>query len=82
MCNAGMETTEDSRLIDELGGATKVAELLGYQRNGPQRVHNWRTRGIPPKVKLQRPDLFLRAVPVSSAPASTTEAQAYGRMSA
>ena len=49
----------DKELIDALGGATKVAALLGYGKGqGVQRVHNWRTRGIPPRVKLERPDLF------------------------
>jgi hypothetical protein len=47
-------------LIDGLGGPAKVAELLGYDKHGgTQRVHNWIARGIPPKVKLERPDLFL-----------------------
>lgn len=45
-----------------LGGPTKVAELLDLDitAGGVQRVQNWMTRGIPPKVKLERPDLFLR----------------------
>ena len=52
--------TEDAALIDVLGGPAKLAELLGYdkQQGGVQRVHNWRARGIPAKVKLERPDLF------------------------
>lgn len=51
----------DSELIDSLGGPTKVAELLGLdKRGGVQRVHNWKTRGIPAAVKLSRPDLFLQ----------------------
>ena len=50
----------DSELIEQLGGPTKVAELLKYDKHGGvQRVQNWLTRGIPPKVKLERPDLFL-----------------------
>jgi hypothetical protein len=36
-----------------------VARLLGYGKYGAQRVCNWTTRGIPPRVKLERPDLFL-----------------------
>lgn len=49
----------DARLIDELGGPTKVARLLGYrERGGVQRVQNWKTRGIPARVKLANPDLF------------------------
>ena len=50
----------DKQLIESLGGPAKVAELLGYDKQGGvQRVHNWMTRGIPPRVKLERPDLFL-----------------------
>lgn len=50
----------DKSLIDALGGPSKVAELLGYdKRGGRQRVNNWRRRGIPPKVKLEYPDVFL-----------------------
>lgn len=49
----------DTELIDAHGGATKLAELLGYgPGRGVQRVHNWKSRGIPPRVKLDRPDLF------------------------
>lgn len=51
----------DAQLIEDLGGAAKVAELLGYEKNGgTQRVHNWITRGIPARVKLDHPDVFLR----------------------
>jgi hypothetical protein len=52
---------DDAALIDTLGGPTKVAELLGYskEQGGVQRVSNWRTRGIPPKVKLEHPEIFL-----------------------
>jgi hypothetical protein len=49
----------DSDLIRKLGGPAKVAELLGLGQWGVQRVHNWLSRGIPSKVKLERPDLFL-----------------------
>ena len=52
--------TRDRLLIEQLGGPAKVAELLGLRRDGGvQRVHNWRSRGIPAAVKLSRPDLFL-----------------------
>lgn len=55
-------THPDAQLIADLGGPTKVAELLGYDkaRGGVQRVQNWLTRGIPAAVKVERPDLFLR----------------------
>lgn len=49
----------DAETIEALGGPAKVAELLGYDKDGgTQRVFNWMSRGIPSKVKLQRPDLF------------------------
>ncbi len=52
---------KDAELIKELGGPTKVAELLGFEKSGgPQRVQNWLTRGIPAKVKVERPDLFMK----------------------
>lgn len=50
----------DAQLIEHLGGPAKVAELLGIDKNGGvQRVFNWITRGIPARVKVERPDLFL-----------------------
>lgn len=50
----------DWQIIERLGGASEVARLLGYpDKGGVQRVHNWKTRGIPAEVKIQRPDLFL-----------------------
>lgn len=59
-----MSTIEhDRRLIDELGGPAKVAALLNLKAaGGVQRVHNWRSRGIPSKVKVDRPDLFMAGV--------------------
>lgn len=56
--NIGMD---DKERIKSLGGAAKVAQLLGYskEKGGIQRVHNWMTRGIPYKVKVEHPDLFL-----------------------
>lgn len=65
----------DSELIDALGGPTKLAERLGYPPiGGPQRVSNWRARGIPPRVKLERPDLFLTPLP-AGAPAIPEESR-------
>ncbi|MBO9680932.1 MAG: hypothetical protein J7556_22120 [Acidovorax sp.] len=51
----------DAELIKTLGGPTRVAELLHYDkaRGGVQRVQNWRQRGIPAAVKLAYPGLFL-----------------------
>lgn len=52
----------DKDIIEKLGGPTKVAELLGFdkKKGGSQRVQNWMTRGIPPKVKLDHPHIFLK----------------------
>jgi hypothetical protein len=50
----------DKELIEQFGGPTKLAKILGYEKvkGGAQRVHNWLTRGIPARVKLDRPDVF------------------------
>lgn len=55
------ELHADAALIDALGGASKLAEMLGYDKShgGVQRIQNWKKRGIPPGVKLAYPDLFL-----------------------
>lgn len=47
-------------LIQSLGGPTKVAELLGYDKSsgGVQRVANWQTRGIPADVRLEHAHIF------------------------
>lgn len=51
----------DKSIIEDLGGPAKVAEMLGYPKaGGVQRVQNWMTRGIPSKVKLDNPELFLK----------------------
>lgn len=51
--------SNDKKLITDLGGPAKVADLLGYTKHGGvQRVQNWMTRGIPSKVKLDNPALF------------------------
>lgn len=46
----------DKEVIERLGGSTAVAKLLGCQK---QRVQNWKFRGIPAKVKLDHPELFI-----------------------
>ncbi|WPB58612.1 hypothetical protein [Xylophilus sp. GOD-11R] len=58
---------DDTNLIKRLGGPTRVAELLGYDkaRGGVQRVQNWLTRGIPSSVKVERPDLFMPGLTTS-----------------
>lgn len=50
----------DTEIINDLGGPTKVAALLGMDKPGSvQRVQNWLTRGIPAQVKVDYPHLFL-----------------------
>lgn len=59
---------DDKQLIENLGGARAVARLLGFDdRNGTQRVHNWISRGIPSKVKLDHADVFLMAAKLKKA---------------
>ncbi|SDR37319.1 hypothetical protein SAMN05443245_5210 [Paraburkholderia fungorum] len=55
------ELHPDSKIIDDLGGPSKLAELLGYDKTsgGVQRIQNWKRRGIPSSVKIARPDLFM-----------------------
>ena len=52
-----MSIKADKETLLKLGGSTKVAELLGYKDK--QRVQNWMKRGIPARVKLEYPHLFL-----------------------
>jgi hypothetical protein len=61
----------DLRLLESLGGAGQVAKLLGYDKRagGIQRVQNWLSRGIPSKVKLEHPEVFLQGAAVSASPA-------------
>lgn len=58
----------DQDLIRHLGGPAKLAQLLGYDKRagGVQRVHNWVSRGIPAKVKLEHADIFLRPAPAAA----------------
>lgn len=52
----------DAQIIDDLGGAAKVAEMLGYKADiGTQRVHNWKSRGIPAAVRLKHLDIFVNS---------------------
>lgn len=52
----------DSQIIDRLGGVTAVAKKLGLAMpRGVARVSNWRRRGIPARVKLAYPWLFIAA---------------------
>lgn len=50
----------DRELIIKLGGVVVVADYLGVSY---QCVFNWLSRGIPPKVKLDYPEIFLSKDP-------------------
>jgi hypothetical protein len=57
--NMGMN---DAELIKQLGGPAKVAALLQFDKTigGVQRVQNWMKRGIPSKVKVDFPHIFMK----------------------
>jgi hypothetical protein len=65
----------DRQLIERLGGPARLAVLLGYNKRagGVQRVHNWLSRGIPARVKLDRPDLFQEQAQASDVPEEVTQ---------
>jgi len=50
--------------IEALGGPAKVAERLGWHKDGGlQRIQNWKRRGVPALVKLEHAELFLPGRP-------------------
>lgn len=54
---------KDADLIKKLGGPAQVARLLGMDvPSGTRRVQNWLSRGIPSKVKVDFPHLFMAHV--------------------
>lgn len=57
----------DQELIEKLGG---VKALADYLKCDYQRVHNWLRRGIPAKVKVENPNLFLTKNPKKLKPPS------------
>lgn len=62
----------DQELIAQLGGPAKLAERLGFEKEGGvQRVQNWISRGIPAQVKVDFQEIFLR--PDLAHLATTTE---------
>jgi len=75
---SGFNEHVDSAFIDHLGGPAKVAELLNMTgAGGRERVQNWKTRGIPAKVKVDFPHIFMRkrkpADKAQAAPLPTTQ---------
>ena len=55
-----MVMNQSQNIIDQLGGPSRVAELLGWKDKPGQvqRIHNWKARGIPARVLLDRQDVF------------------------
>lgn len=56
------QIAEDAALIDKHGGAAALAKKLMLKGRGQERVQNWKTRGIPPSIKLMYPEYFLPAM--------------------
>mgnify|MGYP003419521679 CR=1 FL=1 len=55
-----MSKQTDRKLIADLGGPAKVAELLEFPKyGGVQRVQNWTQRGIPAAIKVAYPRMFM-----------------------
>lgn len=50
---------KDKEIIRKLGGAAAVAKFLNKKYTT---VHNWTTRGIPARYKLDYPELFQKPV--------------------
>ena len=47
----------DKQIIEFYGGGTKLARKLGLLTHHDRiKVNNWKTRGIPAKIKLQYPE--------------------------
>lgn len=47
------------QIIESLGGASVLAEILGYkQYQGQRRINNWKSRGIPAIILARHPKLF------------------------
>jgi hypothetical protein len=52
--------TEAEIIIVQHGGPLALAKKMGITEKWlPQRVHYWKTRGIPAALKLAHPDLLL-----------------------
>lgn len=60
------QIAEDQALIEQLGGPSQLAKLLGFKKpGGVQRIQNWKVRGIPALVKLAHPHIFLSHLKLS-----------------
>lgn len=51
---------ETKALIDKVGGPAELAKLLGIdgEKWWPQRINNWKSRGMPPAVVLEHYDVI------------------------
>lgn len=57
-----LNATETKALIEKVGGPAELAKLLGIdgEKWWPQRVNNWKARGMPPAVVLKHYDTIQR----------------------
>lgn len=47
----------DIEILQSIGGTVEIAKKLGVS---PQRVTNWKKRGVPPAIKIKHKDIFLK----------------------
>lgn len=52
-----MLSMDSEKIINALGGTSKVARLLGLT---PPAVQAWKKRGIPPRIQLDHPRLIAK----------------------
>ena len=53
----------DQHIIETLGGPAAMARLLGMKNpGGTRRIHNWQTRGIPSKIKVDHAKTIAKAL--------------------
>jgi len=65
----------DAELIRALGGPTKVARLLSpVEPVLVQSVQNWLHRGIPSRIKVLHPHIFMQDHALTQAPVSSENA--------
>lgn len=53
----------DKEIIEFYGGSSKLARKLGLlSHHDAIKVNQWKSRGIPARIKLQFPEVFLRRI--------------------
>ena len=51
----------DSEIIEFCGGSKALCKRLGWSGISQEiKVYQWKKRGIPAKIKLQYPEIFLK----------------------